>query len=70
MSRVYIDLLVLLFGVRRVLIAHSTHRSHRSHSPGADDAVAEWSHMQKWVGVGLLRCNAGIFLSVVTDWQF
>jgi hypothetical protein len=68
MSRVYIDLRVLLFGALRVL--DSSLSTHRSHSPGADDAVAEWSHMQKWVGVGLLRCNAGIFLSVVTDWQF
>ena len=36
MSRVYIDLRTLLFGVLRVWISLSTHRSH---SPRADDAV-------------------------------
>ena len=66
MSRVYIDLRTLLFGVLRVWISLYAQVT----QVRADVAVEGWSHMQKWVGVGLLRCNAGIFLSVVTDWQF
>ena len=66
MSRVYIDLYVLLFGVLRVWISlYAQVAQHR-----ADGTAAGWSHMQKWVGVAGLRCNAGIFLSVVKDWQF
>ena len=36
----------------------------------ADVAVEGWSHMQYWAKVAGLRCNAGIFLSVVTGLVF